>query len=107
MTITPNLNSTSQHRKSFLNTLESYLHDIGQYLSYLQTCALSPEQVTKKHLEAYIGTLKDSNRSASTITRNVASIRCFYQFLISEGQVEANPAKFLNWTRHPKSFHKF
>lgn len=92
----------STSKKVSLNTLESYLHDIGQYLSYLQTCALSPEQVTKKHLEAYIGTLKDSNRSASTITRNVASIRCFYQFLISEGQVEANPAKFLKLDKAPK-----
>lgn len=92
----------SQAKKVSKNTLDSYLHDIGQFLAYLKEHTLAPQEVESGNLELYIDTLKASNRSASTITRNVASIRCFYQFLIENGEAATNPAKLLKLDKAPK-----
>ena len=37
--------------------------------------------------------LHDLKRSPTTISRNLASVRCFYKFLIFRGLMDSNPAK--------------
>ena len=46
-------------------------------------------------LESYVRQLTDSKKSNSTITRNIAAIRCSYQFLIISGLTTGNPAKMV------------
>lgn len=76
------------------NTLDSYEHDVELYLSYLQeNGGLTPEDADETVICDYVRHLQQLNRSPSTITRNIASVRSFYQYLILIGVVEKNPAK--------------
>ncbi len=76
------------------NTLDSYEHDVEFYLSFLQeNGGLSPEKADETVVCDYIRHLQHLGRSPSTITRNIASVRSFYQYLMQIGVVEKNPAK--------------
>ena len=76
------------------NTLESYLRDVEHFLAFLPEVGLeSPVNATVDVISRYMAKLEGLKRSNATITRNVASIRCFYQYLILSGKTDHNPAK--------------
>ncbi|MCI8360967.1 MAG: tyrosine recombinase [Clostridiales bacterium] len=76
------------------NTLESYLRDLSQFSAYAvsrQTEDLA--DAGQELVLEYVASLEAAGRSHSTITRVLASIRCFYQYLLMTGGVSSNPAK--------------
>ena len=76
------------------NTLESYLRDLSQFSAYAvsrQTEDLA--DADQNLILEYVASLESLGRSHSTITRVLASIRCFYQYLLALGRVTDNPAK--------------
>ena len=75
------------------NTVESYLRDSNTYLSFLNEKDISPVDADCPVIESYVGYLKSMNRTNSTISRNIASVRCFYRFMIYKGYSDKNPAK--------------
>jgi Site-specific recombinase XerD len=76
------------------NTLDSYIRDVGHFLSFLDENGLGdPTQADSDFINTYVANLTELKKSNATITRNVASIRCFYQYLIITGQTDSNPAK--------------
>jgi len=87
------LNYLSSHSSS-KNTIESYLSDFDKFNSYLSLEKVSSyEDVDLSLIERYCDYLKVSGKSNSTVIRNVASIRSFYNFLIYKNIVSVNPAK--------------
>lgn len=65
-----------------LNTLQSYRRDIEQYVTYLHDINLNNISNTNKTtVIAYLLHLQKKGRATSTISRNLASIRSFYQYL--------------------------
>ncbi|MCL2487021.1 MAG: site-specific integrase, partial [Oscillospiraceae bacterium] len=82
------------------NTLESYLRDVRQYLEHIDEDVLGTDEIT---VESYVIHLKDMNKSPATVTRMVASIRAFYQFLVIEGLMDENPAKAIKLERTEKT----
>jgi len=46
-------------------------------------------------LEGYINWLRVGGKSAATVSRSIASLRSFYQFLLERGNTSANPASNL------------
>lgn len=85
------------------STLDSYIRDVEQFTLYLSDNGFSgPEKVTVDFIEQYIDYLKTLGRSNSTILRNVASIRCFYKYLIFSGHTTANPAKSVKLEKQPR-----
>ena len=81
------------------NTLESYLRDVRQYLEHIDEDVIKTDEIT---VESYVLYLKEKNKSPATITRMVASIRAFYQFLMMESMIEENPAKNVKLERTEK-----
>lgn len=76
------------------NTLDSYLRDVEHFLSFLKEQQVNePGDVDEIQMNLYIERLTALKKSNATITRNVASIRCFYYFLIQSGMAKENPAK--------------
>lgn len=74
------------------NTLQSYRRDIEQYISYLQELNISKLKNTNKTtIIAYLLHLQKKGRATSTISRNLASIRSFYQYLIKASEIEGDP----------------
>ncbi|MGI6584369.1 MAG: site-specific tyrosine recombinase XerD [Lutisporaceae bacterium] len=74
------------------NTLESYKRDIRQFEDYLREYALSLEKVTKTIIITYLITLQKTGKATSTISRNLASIRSFYQFMLNERYIDTDPS---------------
>lgn len=85
------------------NTFESYMRDITQFVTYIRTTSLSGlGSVRGEDVAKYIGTLTKQGRSKSTLTRVSASIRCYFQYLLSIGAVSENPAKGIKVERAEK-----
>lgn len=64
------------------NTLESYRRDIMQYADYIEENHMNYTKIDNEEIEEYLDYLKEEGKKASTISRNLASIRSFYQYLI-------------------------
>ncbi|NBV31069.1 MAG: site-specific tyrosine recombinase XerD [Bacteroidetes bacterium] len=79
------------------NSLVSYRHDITRYTDFLETsCQLATlDGVSLRHIETYLNVLSDLGLAASTIARNISSIRGFHEFLMVEKWTEANPAELI------------
>ena len=75
------------------NTRDSYLRDVSNYLDFLSENKVSPEEAVPATVQAFVDHLHDLGRSPTTISRNLASVRCFYKFLIFQGVMDSNPAK--------------
>ena len=76
------------------NTLASYKRDVQRYLAFLQKQGVpSPCDVEEAVMKRFVGFLELSGKSAATVTRCVASLRCFYQFLAAAGYSHSNPAR--------------
>lgn len=78
------------------NTLQSYLHDLGQFSDYLEGKGIrNPAEVTPELMQKYINGLLTLGRSQSTVTRALSSIRTYYRFLILTHRATTNPAQSL------------
>ena len=75
------------------NTLQSYRRDITQYESYINQENLQYQKVNKEDIKKYLSNLKDIGKKTSTISRNLASIRSFYQYLLRMKKVKEDPTE--------------
>lgn len=90
-------------KSNSVNTRESYLRDVSFFLEFLaQNEISSPVLVDESVMNDYVAYLRDLNRSATTISRNIASVRCFYKFLIFRGEIDFNPAKSIKLEKTQK-----
>ena len=78
-------------KKLSSNTLQSYKRDIVQFEEYLNKNDIVYNKVAKDDLEKYIEYLKEIGKKTSTISRNIASIRSFYQYLVRTKKVKKDP----------------
>ena len=79
-------------KKSSDNTVESYNRDISQFASYCSSHKIMDlAAVDNKSLNVYFDYITKQGKSESTKSRIIASLRCFYRFLVSRGFCENNP----------------
>ena len=79
-------------KKASANTLSSYLRDIRQFGEYLESHQeVGYAEADENVLAEYIGWLRGAGKSVATVSRNIASLKCFYSFLVSQQLVETNP----------------
>ncbi len=80
-------------KKASDNTIESYLRDISQFSSYCTALKISDTaNIDTELLEKYSDQLLAIGKSNATVSRIIASLRCYYRYLLSEGVVSSNPA---------------
>ena len=73
------------------NTLQSYNRDIKLYGSYLDEHNLNALKCDEDSLKEYFDELKTEGKADSTISRNIASLRSFYQYLYKNKVVDEDP----------------
>ena len=73
------------------NTLQSYRRDIEQYEKYVSDNNINYLQVTEETILEYMEYLREENKKESTISRSLASIRSFYQYLIRVKKIKKDP----------------
>lgn len=78
-------------KKLSKNTLESYQRDIYQYREYVKENKIDYIKVTKQDILKYLDYLKSLNKKVSTISRHLASLRLFYQYLLKNKVVKEDP----------------
>jgi integrase/recombinase XerD len=77
-----------------VNTLQSYKRDIEQYINYLKDINLKKLSNTQKAtIIAYILNLQKKGRATTTISRNIASLRSFYQYIKKNKIIEQDPTE--------------
>lgn len=75
------------------NTLQSYSRDIHQYENYLSQNRINYVKVDNKAINEYLKFLQQNGKKTSTISRNLASIRSFYQYLMRVKKVKHDPTE--------------
>ena len=75
------------------NTLQSYRRDIEQYKNYLEKNNFNYVKVKNEDIKKYLKYLEEVGKKTSTISRNLASIRSFYQFLLRTRKVKEDPTE--------------
>ena len=73
------------------NTLQSYKRDIMQYKKYIKENKINYLKVNENDIRNYFTYLEEEGKKTSTISRNLASVRSFYQFLIRVKKIKADP----------------
>src|SRR5699024_355919 len=84
------------------NTLQSYSRDIHQFESYLSENRINYVKMDNQKINDYLKHLQDIGKKTSTISRNLASIRSFYQYLIRIKKVKHDPTENIQSPRVEK-----
>ena len=86
------INYMGNVRKLSDNTVESYSRDLRQYIEYIKSKNIASFKNTNKTtIITYLLYMQKNGRATSTISRNLASIRAFYQYLASERIIDRDP----------------
>ncbi|MEE0866150.1 MAG: site-specific tyrosine recombinase XerD [Clostridia bacterium] len=73
------------------NTLQSYKRDLKQFRRYLEACEVNYNHVKEEDIKDYIRELQENGKKASSISRCIASIRSFYQFVLKRKKIKVDP----------------
>ena len=78
-------------KKSSSNTIQSYKRDIVYFEKYVNENDIDYLKVEEKDIKEYMNYLKEEGSKASSISRHLASIRSFYQFLVKQKLIKKDP----------------
>lgn len=73
------------------NTLQSYKRDLKQFKRYIEGCEIPYNRVNEETMKNYIEYLEELGKKPSTISRCIASIRSFYQYVLKKGKIKNDP----------------
>ena len=83
-------------KKKSENTVLSYNRDLTKLISFLKGKRIDGfEKVTEDDLKAYVKSLTDDGFKSATISRNIASIKALFHYLVNEDLVENDPSSKL------------
>ncbi len=83
-------------RKLSKNTLDSYSRDLKKFHAYLEDNKIdSFSEITDNTVLTYQLHLQNLGRSTATVSRNLATLRTFFGYLLDEGLIAKNPTRKL------------
>ena len=90
-------------KNSSSNTLESYIRDVSQFSGFCDALKLrSILSVKQSHIIDYIDSLSKAGKSSATITRVLASLRCYFVFLKNQGMINEIPVTGVKYAKNEK-----
>lgn len=85
------------------NTIASYMRDIRQYAAWLQsTERVEVLDASQLNISAFLKHLETEGKSGATVSRCLASLKNFYQYLVSSGFLEKTPVTDIQISRGEK-----
>jgi len=76
------------------NTIEAYRHGLTRFFDHLKRRGIQEiESIGKFDIRGFLLALKGKGLSTKTVVRDLVAIRTFFQFLIQEEILEANPVE--------------
>jgi integrase/recombinase XerD len=86
-------NYLSNKKKLSNNTASAYISDLESFEAYvLDSYKKDMLNVTKTMILTYMLNMQKKSKNASTVSRNLSSIKSFYRFLDEEGIISKNPS---------------
>ena len=83
-------------RKISYNTEISYERDLKKAADYFASQEIGDlTQVSETNLNSYLLFLERDHMSPATVSRNIASLRSFYQYLLHEKKIDRDPTERL------------
>lgn len=94
-----------RYKSSSENTITSYKRDLVHFVKYIKGIGIVEiKDINKTNIISYMFELQRLNKANSTISRNMAAIRVFFQYLFQEGVVIKNPSLNVNIPKVEKKF---
>ena len=87
------LNFIENDKKVSQNTLQSYRRDILQYEAYVEESKINYLKIDEEGIQDYLKYMNDIGKKTSTVSRSLASIRSFYQYLLRVKKVKKDPTE--------------
>ncbi len=85
------------------NSLESYSMDLARYSQFLKGLGIqSLVEIQLSTIEKFLLTLYEIGLTATSISRNISSIRGYHRYLFSEGIVKSDPTELVDSIKTPK-----
>ena len=88
-------------KKCSANTFDAYIRDVEQFTKYCAAEGISSvNDIKEENVNEYLSFIIDNGKSASTKTRIIASIRCYFKFLNAEKIISVNCTESLKNPRN-------
>ncbi len=96
-------NYLSKVKQASANTIASYMRDIRQFAEWLSDSGVANVvDASQLNISQYLSHLEDEGRSAATVSRNLASLKNFYSYVVSTGFLEKTPVVDIHVERGEK-----
>ena len=96
-------NYLSKVKQASANTVASYMRDIRQFSDWLDIHErIGVMEAEQLHISRYLSELQVDGRSGATLSRNLASLKNFYAYLVSFGFREKTPVMDVHIDRGEK-----
>ena len=81
------------------NTIMSYAHDLDKFSAYIKRHKKGVSEVEREDITSFMMYLKDQGLSPSSIARNLAALKTFWKFMVSEQILKTNVASIIETPR--------
>ena len=96
-------NYLTKVKQASANTVASYMRDIRQFSEWLADReGADVVEATQLNISDYLAHLEEDGRSGATVSRNLASLKNFYSYVVSSGFLERTPVVDIHVERGEK-----
>ena len=96
-------NYLTKVKQASANTIASYMHDIRQFSEWLRRVEdVDVVDASQLNISDYLTHLEKDGRSGATVSRNLASLKNFYNYVVSSGFLESTPVTDIHVDRGEK-----
>lgn len=101
--ITKFINYQKQVRGLSPQTCQEYEKNLGYFVQWASPRGLRWSTTWKSDIDAWTAEMNANGISAATIKQRISTLRTFYDWLVHEGKLQANPARY---AQTPKAVEK-
>ncbi len=96
-------NYLSKVKQASANTISSYMRDIRQFSQWLRESeGVDVIDATQLNISSYLSHMEADGRTGATVSRNLASLKNFYSYVVSSGFLERTPVTDIRINRGEK-----
>lgn len=88
------------------HTLRAYSGDLARYFEWAERTGVDPVGLDHRALRRYLAELDRARYSRTTVKRRLSAVRSFFAFLVSEGELDSDPASVLTSPKTPARLPK-
>jgi integrase/recombinase XerD len=88
------------------NTLAAYRRDIASWEQWARSAGIDPATADTGAIERHLAQLREEGRTPASMARSTSALRGLFRFLVSEGDLDADPSTDLRSPRIPRRLPK-